>query len=228
MRAILAAALSIMAVSPQAFADDYPVVVELFSSQGCAACPPADAMLADLAAREDVIALGLHVDYWDYIGWADSFASPRFTERQKAYAYAQGERMVYTPQFIVDGEHRVTGADGMAVMDAIRDGERRDSPVALRVMAADGAVTIAARSDVARDMVVHLVRYRPSAQVDIRRGENAGRTLDYANIVTSWSGDRALGWRRGAAPARRNGRQSSRCRPGATGRSRADLRGRPD
>jgi hypothetical protein len=91
-----------------------PVVVELFTSQGCSSCPPADALLSELAEHEDIIALALHVDYWDYIGWADSLARPEHTVRQKAYAAAAGKRMVYTPQFVIGGIDHVTGyrADG--------------------------------------------------------------------------------------------------------------------
>jgi hypothetical protein len=80
-----------------------PVVVELFSSQGCASCPPADKFLLELAQQRNIIALGWHVDYWDYIGWKDAFAHPAFTERQKAYARALNQRMIYTPQFIING-----------------------------------------------------------------------------------------------------------------------------
>ena len=78
------------------------VLVELYTSQGCSACPPADAFLAELAQTKGVIALSLHVDYWDYIGWEDEFADPEFTERQKMYARAAGSRMIYTPQMVVD------------------------------------------------------------------------------------------------------------------------------
>ena len=85
------------------YGQNAPVVVELFSSQGCSSCPPADEYLVELAQKSDIIALGWHVDYWDYIGWEDVFAHPAFTERQKAYARALNERMIYTPQFIVNG-----------------------------------------------------------------------------------------------------------------------------
>ena len=84
-----------------------PVVLELFTSQGCSSCPPADALLAELAERPDIIALALHVDYWDYLGWKDSFGSPKYTARQRAYAKAARSRSVYTPEMVVQGEDRV-------------------------------------------------------------------------------------------------------------------------
>src|SRR5690606_3856896 len=103
-----------------ASAQELPVVVELYTSQGCSSCPPADALMEELAARSDVIALSLHVDYWDYIGWEDSFAQPAYGQRQRSYAQAAGEHMVYTPQMVIGGTHQVIGTDAMALMDAIR------------------------------------------------------------------------------------------------------------
>jgi hypothetical protein len=88
-----------------------PVVVELFTSQGCSSCPPADAILAELAERSDLVALSLHVDYWDYIGWKDPFGSPLHTTRQKNYASELGLRYVFTPQIVVDGAASVVGSD---------------------------------------------------------------------------------------------------------------------
>ncbi len=95
-------------------------MVELFTSQGCSSCPPADAYLAHLATEPDVIALALHVDYWDYIGWTDKFGSPPFTERQKAYARAEGHRTIYTPQMIVNGTERIAGTNPAQVESDIR------------------------------------------------------------------------------------------------------------
>ena len=90
-----------------------PLVIELFTSQGCHSCPPADMELEHLSDMPGVLGLSFHVDYWDYIGWADSFAQPGFTKRQKSYAAAAGERMVYTPQFVVGGGERIVGAKPM-------------------------------------------------------------------------------------------------------------------
>ena len=164
------------------------VVVELFTSQGCSSCPPADAFLSELAQTEGVIALSLHVDYWDYIGWADSFAQARFTERQKSYARAVGSRMIYTPQMIIGGAERIEGNTPDAVVKAIGKHMAWNSPVTLAI-ARDGArLTISASADppLARGAVVQLVRFIPEATVIIERGENAGRTVTYHNIVTSW------------------------------------------
>ncbi|MBM1222371.1 DUF1223 domain-containing protein [Ponticoccus sp. SC2-23] len=186
MRAFCAALLSSICLALPATAQDNPVVVELFTSQGCSSCPPADAMLQELASRDDVIALALHVDYWDYIGWKDIYASPEFTERQHGYARAAGERTVYTPQFIIGGRDHVIGANGMAVMDLIRSQEQEPDAVTLSIVASDGGFSLEARSTARGDMVVQLVRYIPDSRVEILRGENRGRTLSHSNVVTDW------------------------------------------
>jgi hypothetical protein len=197
MRSFLA--LLLLVPTPLA-AEEQPVVVELFTSQGCSSCPPADRMIGDLARMEGVIALSLHVDYWDYIGWPDSFASPTFTARQEGYARAAGEPMVYTPQIVVNGTDRVIGNDAMGVMASLQTHAGSESPVRLDVSREGGTVRIAAQAHGAvPPLAVHLVRYRPRGQVVITAGENAGLTLDYANIVTSWT---TLGVWDGRAPLR--------------------------
>ncbi|REC58845.1 DUF1223 domain-containing protein [Rhodosalinus sediminis] len=196
----LGAALWMALAASVAAAGERGVLVELFTSQGCSACPPADRLLGELAARDDVIALSLHVDYWDYIGWADSFAQPRFTARQKAYARAAHSRSIFTPQIIVDGEDRIMGAKAMTVMDRIRAHAEAPRPVSLSLRREGGRlfVTVSAERPVG-PAVIQLVRYRPSATVHITRGENAGRTAEYHNIATTW---RALARWDGAAPLR--------------------------
>ena len=164
-----------------------PVVVELFTSQGCSSCPPADAILADMARMDGVIALSLHVDYWDYIGWPDSFAAPGHTKRQEAYALAAGERMVYTPQIIVNGLDRVVGGDAMAVMERVHAHAGATTPVDLRVVREDEGLHIEASAvPLSEPLEVQLVRYIPKDEVVITAGENAGLTMAYHNIVTSW------------------------------------------
>ncbi|WP_179300222.1 DUF1223 domain-containing protein [Pseudothioclava arenosa] len=165
-----------------------PVVIELFTSQGCSSCPPADALLAELAQRDDVIPLALHVDYWDYLGWEDPFAQPSFTARQKAYAYAAGERTIYTPQMIVEGGEALVGPQADTLEALIRKGKDAADPVGIAVSGAAGKYEIEIWSDNPLDQptVVQIVRYAPEARVKILRGENAGIEMDYANVVTSW------------------------------------------
>lgn len=171
-----------------------PVVVELYTSQGCSSCPPADALFAELADAPGVMPLALHVDYWDYIGWADEFANPGFTKRQKAYARAAGERMIYTPQIIVGGRERVVGHEAEAVAAAIARVAQAPSPVRLSVTRVGAQVLIRAEADPPLDApaMVQIVGYRPGAMVEITHGENAGLSVEYRNIVTSW--DRLGDW----------------------------------
>lgn len=166
-----------------------PVVVELFTSQGCASCPPADAMIAELAARDDVIALALHVDYWDYIGWVDEFADPAHTRRQKAYARLAGRNMIYTPQIIVNGQDDIEGARPMELADRIMAQHKRPAVVTLTASREGQKMRLKARAvGTLPDgmLLVQLVRYSPLEHSRITDGENAGRDLDYANVVEAW------------------------------------------
>ncbi len=167
-------------------AQPQPVVVELFTSQGCSSCPPADALLKQLAQRSDVIALALHVDYWDYIGWKDSFASPAHTNRQKGYAQVGGRKMIYTPQMIVMGQQDVSGVDAMGLADAISAYQALPRPVVLDVQRQDGRLTLSVspqKSLPDGPVLIQIVRYTHSETVDITRGELAGHRIGYANIV---------------------------------------------
>ena len=186
-RGLIAFAMMATTVAAGVRAEE-PVVVELFTSQGCSACPPADALLARLTERSDVIPLALHVDYWDYIGWADGFASPAFTRRQKNYARAHGARSIYTPQMVIDGESAVVGHRPMEVVEEIMEAKDGPESVRLDVSRHDGEieVRVAALRPIGGDALVQLVRYMPSETVAIGRGENAGRTITYHNIVTDW------------------------------------------
>lgn len=186
MRATMAA-LMVASLPFSAAADDHPVVVELFTSQGCSSCPPADAMLGELAAMPGVIALALHVDYWDYIGWSDTFAHAAFTGRQESYARAVGERTIYTPQFIVGGVDQIAGADAMAVMDHLRRHAGAETKVRLDVLREGDRLRITGVTESELPPVtVELVRFMPAETVDIAHGENAGHRIDYVNIVTAW------------------------------------------
>lgn len=166
-----------------------PVVVELFTSQGCSSCPPADEMLHALADRDDVIALALHVDYWDYIGWKDEFADPRNAERQRAYATTAGRRSIYTPEMIVNGLTDIVGAKPMEISKAIALHKEHPPLVQVSLQRAGEKVQIDAKTlrRGTGPMVVQLVRYKPIRQTHITRGENAGSTIDYANVTHGWT-----------------------------------------
>jgi hypothetical protein len=167
---------------------DGPVVVELYTSQGCSSCPPADEMLHQLAARPDVIALALHVDYWDYIGWADSFADPAHTVRQQNYAYVAGASTIYTPQMIIGGADHVIGAKPMTVADLIQihNASETGTIIALQLSGNRLQITGQTARPLRSGTVVQVIRYSPQETVDIRSGENAGKSLSYVNIVTDW------------------------------------------
>ncbi|MBV7410147.1 thioredoxin family protein [Maritimibacter sp. DP1N21-5] len=172
-------------------ANESPVVlVELFTSQGCNSCPPADELLLELATRDDVLPLALHVDYWDYIGWADVFARPEHTTRQKAYAHRAGASTIYTPQMVVGGTDHVVGYKPMKLMDYMEVHEAALADVDVDADFSGGSVTIRCVPKEGKTLpgqiLIDLVRYNPQETVNIEHGENAGKTMTYANIVESW------------------------------------------
>ena len=183
-----AASLAAMSFGPARASSAISGVVELFTSQGCSSCPPADAALAEFAADPDILALGYHVDYWDYLGWKDTLASADNTARQRAYARTLGNRSVYTPQAIVNGRDHLTGGYKSRIRNLIADhdaaGQGPTVPVAvdmdgerLSVGVGDGTKPGGA------EMLLTIVYYRDRSQVEIARGENAGRAMVYANAV---------------------------------------------
>lgn len=165
-----------------------PVVVELYTSQGCAACPPADRLLAELATHDYIIALALHVDYWDYLGWADVFADPAFSDRQRLYAREWGKRTVYTPQMVVQGVNYMVGSRSDEIKRQIMQAEENETTVSLSAQNSEQGIRIelAPLGAGGREADIQLVRYSPGESVTIERGENAGKTIEYVNIVESW------------------------------------------
>lgn len=136
-----------------------------------------------------MLALSLHVDYWDYIGWKDDFAHPAFTTRQKSYARSAGSRSIYTPQMVIDGQDQVVGFQPMQVVDQIMRHAANPDPVTVRLERKGATTRIEAVAQTALPeggAVIQFVRYAPQREVAIERGENAGRTIHYANIVTQW------------------------------------------
>jgi len=164
------------------------VVVELYTSQGCSSCPPADRLLANLAGHDDIIALALHVDYWDYLGWADDFAKPEYSNRQRRYARAWSERSVYTPQMVVQGVNYMVGSRNDEIQRQIMQAEGVAPKVAVTARNEGHGIHIrmeALRGE-ATEADIFLVRYVERETVVIERGENAGKTIEYVNIVESW------------------------------------------
>lgn len=158
-------------------------LIELFTSQGCSSCVAADAYMEDLAKRDDVVAISLHVDYWDYLGWRDTLGDAAYTARQRDYAAAHGTRRVYTPQIVVNGVSGHVGSHRREVEAAIANSSLR---VPVEVSHGDGTVEIkvGARPDAStRPATIRLVLITSEAEVAIQRGENAGRTIAYYNVV---------------------------------------------
>ncbi|WP_404934163.1 DUF1223 domain-containing protein [Nitratireductor sp. L15S-10] len=166
-------------------------VVELFTSQGCNSCPPADAVLDELASRKDVVALAYHVDYWDYLGWRDALARPANSERQRKYAGTLQKSSVYTPQAIVNGHRDMNGANRAEVMSTLEAlaGTAAGLQVDLSLEDTGDSIIVSVGSlpegleD--KDISAHLVfvDYTPKSTVEIRAGENRGRTIQYRNAV---------------------------------------------
>ena len=198
--AAIALAAALAPASALADAAKRPVVVELFTSQGCYSCPPADKFLGVLAERPGVIALSFHVDYWNYLGWRDPYSSAEATQRQQTYASAMRRRTVYTPQMIVDGALQAIGSYTGVVDGQIRlRREAADDRVAVSI-AGDGnagALSATVKGDGGRtgDCEVWLVYFDKRHTTEIPRGENAGKTLTYFNVVREF---RRVGEYRGA------------------------------
>ncbi len=161
-------------------------VVEMFTSQGCSSCPPADRYVNRLAGEKRVLALAWHVDYWDYIGWSDTFASKEFTSRQYAYAAALGERGVYTPQAIINGRDHAVGSHGGSIEDLIAAYHNTDNGLTVLVNAevADDVLQIRVGAGATKqNATLWMIYFDRSNEVDIKHGENAGKTFVYSNIV---------------------------------------------
>ena len=179
------AALVLAAAGSSAWAGSKrPVVVELYTSQGCSSCLPADLFLAKLADRKDVIALSLPITYWDMLGWKDTLASEANTRRQKAYAQAMGHGGVYTPQIIVDGVGDIVGSHEAAVETAIEahDADLHNVPVTLSATPHELRVLVGAGTE-RDDATIWMFQILAKATVAIHAGENEGRSMTYRNIV---------------------------------------------
>ena len=193
-RAGCLAAFGALFLWPVAFAGEpakHPVLVELFTSQGCSSCPPADQILGDLTKRSDVVALSFSIDYWDYIGWRDTLATRENTLRQQAYEKSLPSHRVYTPQMVVDGVTDVVGNQRRDVTETIDNRVRvtRDKRVAVGIAQTGDTVQvrIAAGPAPAQSATVWLAHTLSSRTVNIAKGENSGRVITYHNVVRSFS-----------------------------------------
>jgi hypothetical protein len=184
-----AAALACSAVTPAA-AGEPRAVVELFTSQGCSSCPPADRLMGQLAQDPSLVTLSLPVDYWDYLGWKDTLALHGNSNRQRDYAISRGDRKVYTPQVVINGVVHALGSDKAAIEQAIAQTRHSAAPLTLpvKLTVAEGKVTVhvPAAENEHRSGEVWLFPVTSKAQVKIGRGENHGRTLIYYNVVRRW------------------------------------------
>lgn len=163
-----------------------PVVVELFTSQGCSSCPSADNLLRELAANDpNIIPLSFHVDYWDYLGWKDPFSSSVNTQRQRRYAQTINDRGVYTPQAVVNGSRGVVGSDNSRLRSLIDTAHQasKSSLITLKENGQQLAIHVAA-STLKEPAIIYAIRFQRNSSTDVKSGENSGRRLSSINSVT--------------------------------------------
>lgn len=193
LRQLAWAAVALMLAPAAGWADSRPIVVELFTSQGCSSCPPADRLLGELAQRADVLALGYHISYWDHLGWKDPLSSEASTARQKAYAHRLSGGQVYTPQMVVEGTSEMVGSRRGEVLAALR--EAHPAAVAPASFAGDRHSVTIGPGDGSGEVL--LVRFAQRRATQVGAGENAGRALEDANGVETlqslgaWTGAKA-------------------------------------
>jgi hypothetical protein len=165
-------------------------VIELFTSQGCSSCPPADQTIGELAADPTLIAMSVPIDYWDYLGWKDTLASPRHTARQRGYAARRGDREVYTPQAVINGVAQALGSDRKAIESGIVESHARPGTLTLPVKIVSKGdqmeVSVVPRDESGGEGEVWVCSLARNVPVAIKRGENRGRTITYHNVVRRW------------------------------------------
>jgi hypothetical protein len=198
LAALLAANAATAAFSGDARPDDPPnagadtaltAVIELFTSQGCSSCPPADVLLQSYVGRKGILALSMPVDYWDYLGWKDTLGSAKHTERQRNYAKQRGDGQIYTPQAVINGVRHVNGASAREIDAALSETEAQSSAirVPLRFWTDRGRIFIdaggAAEGTAPKEATVWLAVIQKTVDVTVEQGENRGKTLTYVNVV---------------------------------------------
>jgi hypothetical protein len=182
---VLAACSAAIAL-PAAHAET-KAAIELFTSQGCSSCPPADKLMGEFAADPAIVPISLPIDYWDYLGWKDTLADPRNTARQKAYAKVRGDHEVYTPQVVINGSMHALGSDKAAIQDTIAQTRQNAAVLSLPVtmaVKADHLVVMVPAHDMRAEMWI--CGLTKAITVTIKRGENHGKTITYYNVVRRW------------------------------------------
>ena len=165
-------------------------LLELFTSQGCSSCPAADKLLGELAADPSLVVMSDPIDYWDYLGWKDTLASPAHSARQRAYAHVRGDRQVYTPQIVVNGAAHALGSDRTAIERAIEQTDQKPVVMSLPVLMSVGGANLTVKIQSAENEhnagEVWLCPLTKAVPVAIGRGENRGHTITYHNVVRRW------------------------------------------
>lgn len=181
----LVVTLAALAGGAPAAAEEAKAVIELFTSQGCSSCPPADRLAGELIRDEQLIVLSLPVDYWDYLGWHDTLALHSHTERQKAYAAVRGDRQVYTPQVVIDGIAQRVGSERDSIEQALAELKGK-LVLPVRLVRKDGNLEIDIGGGSGAPAAVWLLTVTRSKTIAIARGENRGKTITYNNVVRAW------------------------------------------
>ena len=198
-----AVVLSLMMAVPVAHAGDRSTkgastVIELFTSQGCSSCPPADSLLGSYARRDDVVALSFNVDYWDYLGWKDTLGKRAYSKRQYTYARNRGDGKVYTPQVVVNGRQHAVGSSRRLVESAIAGSQSKRIGLEVSEQGQTFVIKVAAGKKPRKAATVWIAAVTPSVTVNVKRGENGGQRLTYHNVVRQlmpvgmWSGDETV------------------------------------
>jgi hypothetical protein len=204
MKKLLGTIAALLTLAAQANAQSaVPVkpraVIELFTSQGCSSCPPADKLLTEITKDPEIIALTMPVDYWDYLGWKDTLAQPAFTHRQKAYAAMRSDRQVYTPQAVINGMAHAIGSQRPAIDKAIQITRDHAATLAISMDVQKNAggvdVKLPTHSGGVKQGIIWALPFVNTREVKIGRGENSGRSVTYSNVVLKmtpvgiWNGE---------------------------------------
>jgi hypothetical protein len=191
---LVGAGLAAPYLTSSALAATTPILVELFTSQGCSSCPPADHLAGRLMSEPNVTVVSLNVDYWDYLGWKDTLAKPEYTKRQMDYAHARGDNDVYTPQMVINGSAHAVGSNQGTVEKAIANARRGSGTRLLQMNATNSEINIEMPKESNTTATLWVMSVASSISVKIERGENSGKSITYHNVVrkltnvATWNG----------------------------------------